>query len=108
MSEIRKWSWTEFVLGFLNKNFLVWGMSTAIVAFILFKKTDIDSVFYWIMGGGWLLLSVIFMLAKHIGTAVENAKISLELKAAAEAKVNTDTAKVIEVISGKKPETENK
>jgi hypothetical protein len=96
MEEARKWSWVEFVLGFINKKLLVYGVATVIVFFLLFKIVDADPVFRWIMGGGWLLLGIIFMLSASIEKAVENAKISLELKAGAQANLNAEMAKVIE------------
>jgi len=106
MDEPRKWSWVEFFVGFLNKKLLVWGISTFFVVTILYRivfdKTpadgSIDTVFNWIIIGGWLLLSVIYMLSNSIEKAVENAKISMELKAGAQANVNAEMNKVIEAV----------
>lgn len=85
MDEPRKWSWTELIIGFLKKSFIVWLISTAILVFIILfellkKDGDLDKVFYWIMAGGWLLFGIIFALTKPIEKAVENARISLALK----------------------------
>lgn len=103
MSEPRKWSWTEFFIGFIKKSFLVWLISTAILVFIILfellkKDGDLDKIFYWIMAGGWLLFGIIFSLTKAIETAVENAKISLELKASAQANAGAELDKVLEKI----------
>ena len=95
--EPREWSWTEFKIGFLNKNLVVFLISTVIVFLLLLKVVeDSDPVFRWIMGGGWILLGIIFMLSKSIEKAVENAKISLELKAGAQ--VNAEVSKIVEMI----------
>jgi len=34
----RKWSWAEFIIGWINKQFLIWCVSTALVFFSLFTK----------------------------------------------------------------------
>jgi len=95
--EPRKWSWVEFILGFLNKKLLVFTVSTVIVFLLLFKVVeDPDTVFRWIMGGGWLLLGIIFMLSASIEKSVEKAKINLELKAGAQTNINAEVSKMIE------------
>jgi hypothetical protein len=105
MSENRKWSWAEFFIGLINKNLLVWMVSTYFVVDILHRANgEKNSIFYWILAGGWILLSIIFMLAKSIGTAVENAKINLELKAQANA--SADVAQMIKAF--KEGENEKK
>jgi ABC-type polysaccharide/polyol phosphate export permease len=97
MKESRKWSWVEFAVGFLNKKLVIFIVSTVIVFLLLFNVVeDTDPVFRWIMGGGWLLLGIIFMLSNSVEKAVENAKIILELKAGAQANLNTEMSKVIE------------
>jgi hypothetical protein len=99
MKESREWSWVEFAIGFLNKKLVVFAVSTVIVFLLLFNVVkDDDVVFRWIMGGGWLLLGIIFMLSNSIERAVENAKISLELKAGAQANLNAEMSKVIEAV----------
>jgi hypothetical protein len=70
--------------------------ATIIVFLLLFKVVDADPVFRWIMGGGWLLLGIVFMLSRSIEKAMENAKINLELKAGAQANLNAEMSKVIE------------
>jgi len=111
MGEPRKWSWEEFFIGFLNKRLVVFSVSTVIVFLLLFKVVeDADPVFRWIMGGGWLLLGIIFMLSNSIEKAVENAKISLELKAGAQANINGEINKIMEAVKsmeGRKNETGN-
>jgi len=108
VKEPRKWSWAEFAIGFLNKKLIVFSVSTVIVFFLLFKVVDADPVFRWIMGGGWLLLGIIFMLSNSIEKAIENSKITLELKAGAQANMNAEMSKVIEaavsIIQGGKNE----
>jgi len=96
MKEPRKWSWSEFFIGFLNKKLLVFAVSTAIVFLLLFVVVEADPVFRWIMGGGWLLLGIIYMLSGSIEKAVEKATISLELKAGAQAAINGEINKIIE------------
>jgi hypothetical protein len=99
MEESRKWSWEEFFIGFLNKKLVVFTVSTVIVFLLLFKIVeDADPVFHWIMGGGWLLLGIIFMLSNSIEKAIENAKISLELKAGAQANINGEINKIMETV----------
>jgi hypothetical protein len=99
MDESRKWSWVEFLLGFLNKKLVVFSISTVIVFFMLFKVVeDADPVFRWIMGGGWLLLGIIFMLSNSIEKAVENSKISLELKAGVQTNINGEINKIMEAL----------
>jgi len=110
MDEPRKWSWSEFFIGFINKKLLVFAVSTVIVFLLLFKVVaDPDPVFRWIMGGGWLLLGIIFMLSGSIERAVENAQISLELKAGAQTSINGEISKIMEAVKnikgGKKDET---
>jgi hypothetical protein len=109
MEESRKWSWVEFIVGFLNKKLVVFAVSTTIVFLLLFEVVkDDDAVFRWIMGGGWLLLGIIFMLSGSLEKAIEKATISLELKAGAQANLNAEMSKVIEaaksIIQGGKNE----
>lgn len=105
MEENRKWSTVEFFLGFLNKKLVVFTISTVIVFFLLFKVVEEnDPVFRWIMGGGWLLLGIIFMLSSSIEKAVEKAQISLELKAGAQANLNGEVNKIIEAAKAVKKE----
>ena len=98
MEEPREWSWVEFKIGFLHKSFVVFLISTVIVFLLLFNVVNADPVFRWIMGGGWLLLGITYMLSRSIEKAVENAKISLELKAGAQANINAEMSKMIEVM----------
>jgi hypothetical protein len=50
----------------------------------------------------WGAVTIIFMLSGAIDTAVANAKINLELKAAAQKTINTNTADVLNAAKGVK------
>jgi hypothetical protein len=108
-----KWSTGKFFIGlaklFINMATVSWAVYT-FIAYIILKKIFIatngeltaylTSPVMIILVSGWVVVSVIMgcNLQKAFATMIENAKINAELKLSAQTNVNTDTAKVIEVI----------
>ena len=77
-----QWSWTKFAIGKLSNKFLAWVFSSILVWAAMFTgivNGDHTTVVIIV----WGTLSVIFMLAGAIDTAVKNAQIKLELKGGA-------------------------
>ena len=81
MNEPRKWSWVEFVLGWLNKQFLIWVVSTALVflsldvAKITSEKIQLALVIVW------GVISFCLFFYKAISILIENGKLNVEAKA---------------------------
>ena len=82
MIEPRKWSWTEFVLGWLNKQFLIWVVSTALVFLSLdldiAKITEKIKLALVIV---WGVISFCLFFYKAISVLIENGKLNVEAKA---------------------------
>ena len=75
---MKKWSWTEFIIGFLNKKFLVFIIITAFFQQMVFDGfTDNIKTIIIIV---WGIIAVIFMLSEAIGKFVENGKLNVDAK----------------------------
>jgi len=82
MAEYRKWSWVEFILGWLNKQFLVWCVSTFLVFSALYAPTKMMTEkirFTLIIVWGVISFSLFFY--KAISMLIENGKLNIEAKA---------------------------
>ena len=82
MTEPRKWSWTEFILGWINKQFLIWCVSTTLVFSTLFLPLTIFSEklkFTLIIV--WGAISFCLFFYKAISMLIENGKLNIEAKA---------------------------
>jgi len=82
MIEPRKWSWVEFTLGWLNKQFLIWGVSTFLVFSAIYspaeKMTEKLRLTLIIV---WGVISFCLFFYKAISMLIENGKLSVEAKA---------------------------
>ena len=95
-----KWSWTKFWIGKLSNKFIAFNVFTAIMFITLFvERVEVKEPANWILWITYGVVTIIFMLAGAIDTAVANAKISMELKAAAEMKA--DGASLIKEVKNK-------
>jgi len=77
-----KWSWTKFIIGWINKKFVAWIVTTCMVGWIMSwsvvqEITSLDQIIAIV----WGVVTVCFILGSAIDKAVENAKISAEFKA---------------------------
>jgi hypothetical protein len=102
-----KWSWVKFIIGLTrlitSPETIAFGISTWFVYRVLFdNKTALGQektlLIIWGAITGLFILGVSFK--KAISNAIYNMKITAELKAGAQANINTDTAKVIEAVKG--------
>ena len=95
--EDKKFSVHIFLINITSRKFWVWIFSTVLVGYILLKNGE-HSYFYPLIII-WGIISVIYLIGdpieKGIGLMFENAKLTAELKAGAQANINTDTAKAI-------------
>ena len=75
---MKKWCWTEFITGFLNKKFLVFIIITAFFQQMVFDgfTDDIKTIIIIV----WGIIAVIFMLSEAIGKFVENGKLNVDAK----------------------------
>ena len=83
MDNETKWSWTKFWIGKLSNKFIAWVVSTVLVFITLFHNgwTNVNSETVILVV--WGAVTFIYMLHGAIDIAVENMKISAELKAGA-------------------------
>ena len=95
-----KWSWGKFFKGKCSNKFIaflcIFVLVTWVMASGLIEKLSMP----FEIGLISLLAAttIIFMLSGSIDTAVENAKLTLELKAGMQKTISTDTARVIEAV----------
>jgi hypothetical protein len=91
-----KWS---FVLFFRSKSFMAVIFSLAVFClwFLgIFKK--VNEIVDIVVACTFAASLVFFIFSRALETAIANMKIAAELKASAQANINTDTAKVIEAV----------
>jgi len=82
MNESRKWSWVEFILGWINKQFLIWCASTAFVFFFLDMDTaKITEKIKLALVIVWGVISFCLFFYKAISVLIENGKLNVEAKA---------------------------
>ena len=81
MNENRKWSWVEFVLGWINKQFLIWCVSTALVFFSLFAARIASEKILFALVIVWGVISFCLFFYKAISVLIENGKLNVEAKA---------------------------
>jgi len=81
--ENRTWSWTEFILGWLNKQFLVWAVATALVFFSLLSvcNNTIGDDIKLTLVIVWGVISFCLFFYKAIHILIENGKLNVEAKA---------------------------
>ena len=77
----RKWSWAEFIIGWINKQFLIWCVSTALVFFSLFKKEITSEKIQFTLVIVWGAISFCLFFYKTISILIENGKLNVEAKA---------------------------
>ena len=87
------WSWTKFKKEWISRVFLAWIVIIVISAFIIFLKIPVANNILIFIGGA----TFIFMLEKPLGKVISNA----EIKAGAQANIDTNIAKIIEAVKGK-------
>ena len=82
MTETRKWSWAEFWIGWINKQFLVWVVSTVLVFTGLFvfngsltEKIKQSLIIIW------GIISFCLFFYKALTIFIENGKLNVEVKA---------------------------
>ena len=96
--ENKKFSIHHFFINITSRKFWVWLLSSLFVREILIVNGDHSYFLPLIII--WGIISVIYLvgdpLEKGLGVMFENAKLSAELKAGAQANITTDTAKVKE------------
>ena len=81
MAEQRKWSWVEFILGWINKQFLIWCVSTALVFTSLFATGIISEKVQFALVIVWGAISFCLFFYKAISILIENGKLNVEAKA---------------------------
>ena len=83
MTEPRKWSWVEFFLGWINKQFLIWCVSTFLVFSALYdpaiEKMGENLCFTLIIV--WGVISFCLFFSKAISMLIRNGKLNVEAKA---------------------------
>ena len=82
MAELREWSWVEFILGWINKQLLIWCASTVFV--FLFLDMDIEKITEKIKLAlviVWGAISFFLFFYKAIHVLIENGKLNIEAKA---------------------------
>jgi hypothetical protein len=96
----KRFSFHVFFINLSSRKLWVWLLSSYFVRDILVKNGDHPYFYHLIII--WGIISVIYLigepLEKGIGIMFENAKLSAEIKAGAQASISTDTAKVKEAI----------
>jgi len=74
----RKWSWTEFLIGWINKKFLVFCVITALVNKHIATGLELELKRYLVIG--WLVIALVWMLSCAIEKLIENGKLEVEAK----------------------------
>jgi len=82
MAEPRKWSWAEFILGWINKQFLIWCASTAFVFYFLFEN-KISEKIQFVLAIVWGVISFCLFFYKAIHVLIENGKLNVNVDAKA-------------------------
>lgn len=103
LNEKPRFSIHVFLIHITSRKLWIWLLYSYFINDIIHNGSSSNVKFA--LAIGWIVISVIYMIGepveKGIGMMFENAKLSAELKAGAQATVNTDTAKVIEAASEK-------
>ena len=81
MAEPRKWSWVEFIIGWINKQFLIWCASTALVFFSLFTARIASEKIQLTLVIVWGVISFCLFFYKALSVLIENGKLNVEAKA---------------------------
>lgn len=91
-----KWSWVEF---FKSKSFIAVLIATTIFVIYFLGIFKIrNEIVDWIVAVVWGAVLLIFVFSRALETAIENMKITAELKAGAQVTVNAEVAKLLEAI----------
>jgi hypothetical protein len=90
-TEPRKWSWVEFILGWINKQFLIWCVSTTLVFIALFvmrslgpvcetcgHSSGISESIQKILVIGWIVISFCLFFYKALSILIENGKLNVD------------------------------
>ena len=101
---VRPWSWCEFLVGFLKKDWLIFCVTTNIVVAILFSPLIEKEVvalialpIVWI----WGCVIVVILLGRSLQTAVSKAEIKANLTANLTKTISESLAKGLESSGGK-------
>ena len=81
MGEPRKWSWVEFFLGWINKQFLIWCVSTALVFLSLDVAKITSENIQLALVIVWGVISFCLFFYKAISVLIGNGKLNVEAKA---------------------------
>ena len=82
MDEPRKWSWAEFVIGWINKQFLIWCVSTYLVFSAIYTPKELMSEKLRLtLVVVWGVISFCLFFYKAISMLIENGKLNVEAKA---------------------------
>ena len=81
MNGPRKWSWAEFVIGWINKQFLIWAVSTALVFTSLSASWIASEKVQFTLVIVWGAISFCLFFYKAISILIENGKLNVEAKA---------------------------
>ena len=96
--ESKKFSFHIFLINITSRKFWVWILSSWFVKDIILKNGD--HTYFIALIIIWGVLSLVYLVGdpieKGLGIMLENAKLTAEIKAGAQATINTDTAKVLE------------
>lgn len=78
MDEPRKWSWVEFILGWINKKFLAFMVVTGFVNRGVHNGHSDEIKKLLIIA--WIVVTVIWMLSGSLEKLIENGKLNVEAK----------------------------
>ena len=81
MTKPRKWSWVEFVLGWINKQFLIWCVSTTLVFTSLFSSSISSEKIQFTLAIMWGVISFCLFFYKALSVLIQNGKLNVEAKA---------------------------
>jgi hypothetical protein len=81
MAEPRKWSWVEFTIGWINKQFLIWCVSTALIFMSLFTAKIASEKIQFALVIAWGVISLCLFFFKAISVLIKNGKLNIEAKA---------------------------
>jgi uncharacterized membrane protein YcgQ (UPF0703/DUF1980 family) len=75
---MKKWCWSEFITGFLNKKFLVFIIITAFFQQMVFDgfSDELKKIIIIV----WGIIGLVFMLSSSIEKFVENGKLDADIK----------------------------
>jgi len=80
--ENRKWSWTEFIVGWIDKQFIIWGTATVLVfMFIKISADVISERIKFALVIAWIIISICLFFYKSLNAFIKNGKLNVEAKA---------------------------